>query len=259
LTTFGLKSDQISVLRNAVAPAFERKTRDLPYFFSAGRQPVLIYSSTPFRGLDVLLRAFPVIRTAVPKCEAKIYSSMSVYQTPLEKDSHRTLYDLCRTTDGVQYVGSVGQETLADAVNQSDIFAYPSTFPETSCIALMEAMASGCIVVSTTLGALPETAAGFGALLDQPSEPTQQLAEVYAQFAAQTISDAYNNPEQWAARLNEQRAFALKHYSWRARAEEWEEMLGSIVGQPARSLPRRNDPCPCGSSKRFKHCCGMSM
>jgi uncharacterized protein YecA (UPF0149 family) len=23
-------------------------------------------------------------------------------------------------------------------------------------------------------------------------------------------------------------------------------------------LPGRNDPCPCGSGKKFKHCCGNS-
>src|SRR5262249_28530098 len=86
LTEFNFKSDQIGVLRYAVAPAFEKKCRNRPYFFISGAPPVLIYSSTPFRGLDVLLRAFPLIRAAVPQCEAKIYSSMVVYQVSPEKD-----------------------------------------------------------------------------------------------------------------------------------------------------------------------------
>jgi glycosyltransferase involved in cell wall biosynthesis len=232
-TEFNFKSDQISVLRNAVAPAFEKKCRNQPYFFITRAPPVLIYSSTPFRGLDVLLRAFPLIRAAVPECKAKIYSSMLVYQMPPEKDSYHALYNLCRMTEAANFVGSVGQDTLAEAMNQCDVFAYPSTFPETSCIALMEAMASGCIIVSTTLGALPETAAGFGGLLDPPAE-SGRLAEIYAQFTAQTICDAYKNPDQWVARLDEQRAFALRNYSWSARAKEWEELLEFMIHQPAR-------------------------
>jgi glycosyltransferase involved in cell wall biosynthesis len=158
---------------------------------------------------------------------------MLVYQMPPEKDSNHPLYNLCRMTEGVNFVGSVGQDTLAEAMYQSDVFAYPSTFPETSCIALMEAMASGCIIVSTTLGALRETAAGFGNLLDPPAE-TGRLAEVYAQFALQTIRDAYKNPDQWVARLDEQRTFSLKNYSWNARAKEWEELLEFVIHQPAR-------------------------
>ena len=239
LTEFKFKSDQISVLRYAVAPAFEKKSRNRPYFFITGAPPILIYSSTPFRGLDVLLRAFPLIRAAVPECKAKIYSSMLVYQVPREKDSYHALYNLCRMTEAVNFVGSVGQNLLAEAMNQCDVFAYPSTFPETSCIALMEAMASGCIIVSTTLGALPETAGGFGALLDPPVE-SGRLAEIYAQFAARTIWDAYKHPEQWVARLDEQRAFALKNYSWGARAKEWEELLELVIHQPARfAVPGR--------------------
>ena len=33
---------------------------------------------------------------------------------------------------------------------------------------------------------------------------------------------------------------------------------GSLGNQPkkAKKEPGRNDPCPCGSGKKYKHCCG---
>jgi glycosyltransferase involved in cell wall biosynthesis len=255
---FKINPEQITVLRNAVAPAFENVHRDQPYFFECDRAPVLYYSSTPYRGLDVLLAAFPLIRTLVPGCEARIYSSMSVYQE--EEEPYRRLYELSRATEGVHYVGSLSQTALAQAMTRLDILAYPSTYPETSCITLMEAMAGGCLALCSALGALPETAAGFGSLCAWPAnEPKEQLAERYARFVAHAIDDARSHPDLHAKRIAAQRAFALGSYSWRGRAAEWEMMLGELAGQPVRMLaPHRNEPCPCGSGLRFKRCCGSA-
>jgi glycosyltransferase involved in cell wall biosynthesis len=259
-TAFRIKQEQISILRYAISPAFEGISRSQPYFFVSGRPPVLFYSSTPFRGLDVLLSAFPLIRRLVPGCEARIYSSLSVYQRNPEEDSHQPLYDLCRATEGVDYVGSIGQAALAQAMKELDVFAYPSTFPETSCIALMEAMASGSMILSAALGALPETGAGFGDFYEPPPNTAPlRFAELYARFVADAIRDAYKNPNQHSARIDEQKSFALKNYSWSKRAAEWETMLESLSHQPVRAAaPRGNEPCPCGSGRRFEQCCGAT-
>ena len=46
------------------------------------------------------------------------------------------------------------------------IFAYPSIWHETSCIAAIEAMAAGCEIVTTNLGALYETCSPFGRFIN---------------------------------------------------------------------------------------------
>src|SRR5215475_2046025 len=71
---FRIKKEKIRVVRNAIAPTFDALHRNGRYFFETARPPVLIYSSTPFRGLHILLKAFPNIRSHVPGCTARIYS-----------------------------------------------------------------------------------------------------------------------------------------------------------------------------------------
>ncbi len=176
----------------------------------------------------------------------------------MDKDPYQPLYAWSGATEGVRYIGSVGQATLAKAIPELDVFAYPSTFQETSCIALMEAMASGCLIISATVGAVPETAAGFGYLCERPANTNpEQFADLYARFAAQTILDAYKNPQQFSAGLNEQRAYALQNYSWTLRASQWETLLDDLSRQPVRlTAPADAERCPCGSGSQFKLCCG---
>jgi hypothetical protein len=138
---FSVPLEKSRVMRNAMAPAFASRKIEPPWF-ATGQPPTLFYSSTPFRGLDVLLQAFPAIRSAVPGTRLRIFSSMGVYQVPAEKDEFRDLYSRARYIKGVQYVGSVGQRSLAKEIAGAAALAYPSTFAETSCIAVIEAMAA---------------------------------------------------------------------------------------------------------------------
>jgi glycosyltransferase involved in cell wall biosynthesis len=121
------------------------------------RKPHAYYSSVPWRGLKPLLDAWPLIRSAVSHAELHVFSSMKVYRIA-ESPELEQLYDQARKMEGVVYRGSVGQKELREAAQTCRVLAYPCVFPETSCIAAMEAMAAGCVVVGTALGALPETA-----------------------------------------------------------------------------------------------------
>lgn len=125
----------------------------------AARKPWAYYASTPFRGLEQLLIAWPYILQAVPEAQLHICSSMKIYDPAGESDSSfLPLYEKARSLPGIHYHGSIGQAELRKIAEQCRVLAYPCVFPETSCIAAMEAMAAGCVVSGTDLGALPETA-----------------------------------------------------------------------------------------------------
>ncbi len=123
------------------------------------RKPWAYYSSTPFRGLELLLIAWPHILKQVPDAQLHICSSMKIYNPATNSDETYTpLYEKARNLPGVTYHGSLGQAALRNIAQQSRVLAYPCIFPENCPITAMEAMAAGCVVVSTVLGGMPEIA-----------------------------------------------------------------------------------------------------
>jgi glycosyltransferase involved in cell wall biosynthesis len=86
----------------------------------------------------------------------------------------------------------------------------------------MEAMAAGCGVISTELGALPETCAGFGALMDLQPDITPIVAGRFAAHAVNTIGEI----KAWDGIGQVAYAHAC---NWDVRAKEWEEYLGTLT------------------------------
>jgi glycosyltransferase involved in cell wall biosynthesis len=232
--SFWIPVEKSRVMRNGVSPAFAECPNSPPWFMT-GQPPVLFYTSTPYRGLDVLLNAFPRVRAAVPDTRLRIDSSMGVYQIEPEADACRSLYDLARSMDGVEYVGSIGQARLAQELTGAAALAYPSTFPETSCITAIEAMAAGAAVFTTRLGALPETTQGHAAMVDWQPDKTK-LAENFAAMVIQALRDMREYPEVATAQREKRLEYIRKNYLWPDRAKQWAEWLTQIVceGQPAR-------------------------
>jgi len=225
---FNIDLTRIFVLRNAIAPCFSGLFPDnTPILPHKSQPPVLAYTSTPFRGLDILLDIFPKIRTAVPGTKLKVFSSMKVYKIDSNEDEYSLLYLRCQETEGVEYIGSIPQHELAQQLKSVTVLAYPNSFAETSCIAVMEAMASGCWVVTSELGALPETTAGFARLI-----PINNDWETYKNlFIQETIKVLQTSTREAENHLRKQVDYVNKHYNWSVRAEELVELINSWSSQ----------------------------
>jgi len=220
------------ILRNAISPAFENLFEGLPVLACKTAAPRLAYASTPFRGLNRLMLAWPQIYTAHQAAELQIFSDMKLYEMENPEPLARLLQQASQTP-GVTHVGAAAQSELAEALRSTLILAYPNTFAETACIAVMEALAAGCIVVTSDLGALPETLGGHGYLI-----PYQADAYIHAaDYAAQLSRIMTQLKQQWQSgelepRLAAQVQWANETYTWAARAKEWEDWLKNFIRSP---------------------------
>ena len=219
---------KMTVIGNAIAPFFSSIDPG-PAWFETGAAPTLIYSSLPYRGLQVLLDIFPTIRASVPDARLKVFSGMSIYASHQGPDEYRFLYELARALPGSDYCGVVGQAKLAAEMIGAAALAYPATLPETACISLMEAMALGALPLTTPLGALAETAAGFGG--QTPAGLSSfNLLYGFADLVIDALKNARANPARAAETRRKQIAFARETYSWDRRADEWIAFAKDLIG-----------------------------
>lgn len=134
----------------------------------AGQEPIrLIYTSTPHRGLNILYEAVNRLsQTWGSGFHLDVYSSFGLYGWPEMDAQFEPLFEACRNHPNITYHGWVPNEEVRAAYEKAHIFAYPSTWQETSCLCLIEAMSSMCLAVHSSLAALPETSSGLTVMYD---------------------------------------------------------------------------------------------
>ncbi len=229
---FGIADEKSKVLRNAISLPFEKLTRKWDWLYQQ-RPPVFTYTSTPFRGLDVLLLAFPLIRRIIPEARLRIFGGMRIYSNAEADKPFQSLYELARVMSGVENIGPLGQQELSEALVSADLLTYPCTFRETSCISLMESCAAGLLAITTNFGALPETGANFAELVQEASPMERGNIAVFAtRYAAQVVSvyeKAIADPDAMRSRLEAQMRHFQTENTWERRAIEWEEWLEQVI------------------------------
>ncbi|MEK7297894.1 MAG: glycosyltransferase, partial [Planctomycetota bacterium] len=98
------------------------------------------------------------------------------------------------------------------------LMVYPSTFRETSCIAAIEAQASGTPVVASTLAALPETVLDGVSGCLVPGEPG---TEEFGRCFAETVITLLDDDVSWQRLSQNARSRSEQFYSWEGIAKEW--------------------------------------
>ena len=212
----GFEYEKSVVLKNAIEP--------IPTHTKPKEGPTrLAYISTPHRGLDVLIAAFRAAK--FENVELDVYSSFKIYGWEGKDDDWKPLYDACRETPNVNYHGSVSNEEIRTALQQTHILAYPCTYKETGCISAIEAMSAGCVVVCPNLAVLPETCANFAWMYGY-CEDKSDHARKFAYVLKDAIDNFWEPPVQ--AGLAFQKQYFDMHYDIDTTAKQWTLMLETI-------------------------------
>ena len=185
----------------------------------------LIYTSTPWRGLDVLLNAMEQIKT--DKVEIDIYSSTQIYGDAFKKvndDQFIKLYDKAKSLKYVNYKGYINHKELMKVLHTYDCYVHPSTFEETFCLAAMESLAAGLVTMTTDLGALYETCAEFPIYVPYLKDK-EALAKQFA-GAIDMLPDLISNVDE--NRIKFQMQYYRQYYHWNVIKTYWERFLNGI-------------------------------
>lgn len=209
---------RLKVLPNAIIP--------IPEHTKPNDKIRLIYMSVPERGLDLLYHAFERL---APKynIELEVFSSYKIYGIPQVDIVHRQTLDKVRSHPKIKYHGTVSNQEIHHALQRAHIFAYPSTFLETSCIAMIEAMSAKCLCVHSDIAALPETAAGFTNMyefnrnrFEHINKFEVELEKAIQQYQAGNIQH-----------LDKQKQYVDEKYNWGNRIVEWNDYLRGLLNE----------------------------
>lgn len=220
---FDIPWSRCVVMPNAIVP--------IPWVRKPEGPIRLIYTSTPHRGLNVLVASFTELAKRHDDVILDVYSSFGLYGWKDRDEPYREMFDYCENHPRINYSGAVPNDEIREALQRSHVFAYPSTWVETSCLCLMEAMSADLICVHSNLGALYETAANWTVMY-----PYHENQDVHAGIFLNALEVAVEAARKLRDEPSSQKNYADLFYSWEARAAQWQAFLTSLLGEP-RSIP----------------------
>jgi glycosyltransferase involved in cell wall biosynthesis len=119
----------------------------------------------------------------------------------------------------------VENKKVIELLKKMHIFTHPSIWPETSCVAAIEAMAAGCEVVSTNLGALYETCSPFATFVNFDRN-FNNLEKKYGNVLSERVKNFWSTENQNKLKLQSETINST--YSWDVRSIEWKNFFNEI-------------------------------
>lgn len=214
------------VIPNAIEPIAPEKISDGKIRF--------VYHTTPHRGLNILYAVFEELAKRHPNIQLDVYSSFSIYGWEQRDEPFKELFQKISDHPAMAYHGAVSNEEIRSILAKSDVFAYPSTWVETSCLSLIEAMSAGLLCVHPNLGALFETS-GSWTTMYQFNEDQNTHAAWICQILDQSIKNW--GSDQQLSQVANQKAYADVFHNWSLRKPQWEALIRSLLNEP-REIPQ---------------------
>jgi tetratricopeptide (TPR) repeat protein len=153
---FPIPEEKVFYSANGIDPfdyTSEKKIKRNPY--------KLIYTSCPSRGLEHLLDWWPEIRKEHPKAELHVFygfhNFVKGYKDNPKMMAWKDEMEEKLKQEGITFHDRQPQDVIRDHSLESGIWAYPTEFPEISCITAMKMQSCGVWPATTGFAALEET------------------------------------------------------------------------------------------------------
>jgi UDP-glucose:(glucosyl)LPS alpha-1,2-glucosyltransferase len=217
--------DKGRVLLNAIEPM---PKHDKP----AGAN--VVFFGVPRKGLDLAVKTFLRVAPQYPAARLHVHSSFDLYGYPKGDDelwlkSHPEVAQALQAHPQIVNHGYTPPAEMRLALRQYHVLLYPSTWRETSCLSLIEAMSAGLVCIHPDLGALPETSGGTTMMYHwSPGEATHcERAAVNLRVALDKFTS--DGPSALANMRKFQKDWADVVYSWNLRKMDWVTMLTELL------------------------------
>lgn len=195
---------------------------------------LLLYQSRPERGLN---NALDLMEKA-GLVGLPVHLLVCAYENPVAhmEPMYAEVYGRARSMDNVTLLGALSKPKLAALQKRCDLLLYPTEFEEVSCITAMEAMHAGLPMLTSAVGALPETCG---------TEAGVELVSLKDGKADLAAFDKWLNlvfglavPGTYPAELNAMKAAQLEA----AKAKTWSAAADRLLEVAAEALRKKQSP-----------------
>ena len=138
---------------------------------------------------------------------------------------YQQLFTKIKNHPNMTYHSSVPNKVIRESLQNSHIFVYPSTYQETSCLCLIEAMSAGCICIHSSLGALPETSNNLTNMYPYCSNLHDHMTN-FAKMIIYTIKTM--NSDELKEKIIKQKEYVDTNNNSNHFILQWQELLTNL-------------------------------
>lgn len=198
----------------------------------------LVYSSTPQRGLEILVPVFEELAKKHDNIHLDVFSSFKIYGWGHADKQYEALYERIRNHPKMTYHGFATNEVVRDTLKKAHIHAYPNIWPECNSRSVIEAMSAGLACVHPDYCGLTDTSGGMTMMYHGDRDHNIHAA-IFHQALDFTINNIKKNSFQNQLMLA--KIYADNRYSWQKITTQWTSLLEGLKEQyptlESRSLP----------------------
>jgi glycosyltransferase involved in cell wall biosynthesis/SAM-dependent methyltransferase len=221
IKTYDIQAENVTAIKNGV---------DYSMFEGIKEERIsnsLFYMARPERGLENLVKKDGIMEK-LPECH--LYVCGYDNTTPNMRQYYEALWQRCKELPNVTNLGPLGKRELYEWLHKVMLYVYPTTFEDTSCIAVLEANAAGTPVIASKISAVPETIKDGGSIL----VPLKNGQVDDKQFIRK-VKSVLSNTDKW---IDLHTKALAKKQSWKEQAKEWDFIFRKDIAQKCNNPTR---------------------